>query len=64
MDISCQFQEIGIVLTDDGFISVLEKMATSFVPQVKSDHIPGEKLLHAPGNGLAASSSQEMKMIR
>ena len=58
MNISRQFQQVGILLTDDRFIPVLKEMATSFVPQVKFDYIAGEKFLHALGNGLASRSNQ------
>jgi len=63
MDVACQFQEIGIVFTDDRFVSVLKEMARPFVSQIKVNHITGEKLLHTSRKRLAASSDQYMEVV-
>ena len=37
-DIACQRYEIGVILTANGFISVLKKMTVSLMPAVIIDH--------------------------
>jgi len=64
MDISGQFQEIRIVLTDDGFVSVLKQVTVPLVSAVEIDHISGKQSSHAGGEELIASAHQQMKMVR
>jgi hypothetical protein len=41
MDIPNKFFKIDVLLTDDGFVAVLEKLTCSFVTVVKKDCISG-----------------------
>jgi len=52
VDISGQLHKVGIVFTDNGFVSLLKKMPIALVPSVKIDHIPGKKLSHGMGKGV------------
>jgi hypothetical protein len=46
MDVANQFEEIGVLLAQDRFISVLKKVPGTLVASVVIDCIPGEKSLH------------------
>jgi hypothetical protein len=46
MNIAHQLQQIGIFLTQNGFISVLKQMAKTAVTAVVIDNITGQKPLH------------------
>jgi hypothetical protein len=63
VNVARQFQQVGIVLTDDRFISVLKEMAGSFMTQVKINNITGQKLLHTPENRLTTGPNQQMKVV-
>jgi hypothetical protein len=63
MDITGQFQQIRILLADDGFIPILEQMAMPLVPSVEINRIARQKLSHAPGKALRSCPHQQMKMI-
>jgi hypothetical protein len=47
MNITGEFQKIGVVLADDGLVAVLKKMTISFVSSVKVDHKTCEQFPHA-----------------
>jgi hypothetical protein len=54
VNVARQFQQVGIVLTDDRLISILKEMAMPLVSQVKVDNITGKQFSHTPGNRLAS----------
>jgi hypothetical protein len=58
VNVARQFQQVGILLTDDRFISVLKEMTGSFMAQVKINNITGQKLLHTPENRLTTGPNQ------
>ena len=39
MDETCELQQIGILLTDNGFITILEEMTISVMPSIEVDDI-------------------------
>ena len=47
MNIADQFQQIGIFLAHNRFVSVLEKMAVTSVPPVEINGIARQQLAHA-----------------
>ncbi len=63
MNIAGQLEEIGIVLTENGFVSVLKKVTVSLMPAVIVDHISCQQFPHADGEWLGPCSEQEMKVI-
>ncbi len=46
MDIADQFQEIRVFFADDRFVSVLEKVTTTFVAFVEGNGISGHETSH------------------
>ena len=46
MDIADQFQEVRIFFADDRFVSVLEKVTTTFVAFVEGDSVTGHETAH------------------
>jgi hypothetical protein len=63
MDISNQFQQIGIFLTEDGLVPVLEKLPVPPVPTIKGDGITGEKPPHHISDWMISGSKEKMDMI-
>jgi len=46
MDVTHQFQKIGVLLTENGFVAVPEEMAVSLMPSVKGYGISGKESPH------------------
>ncbi len=46
MDVADEFKEIRVFFTDNGFVAVLEEVASSFVAFVEGDGIAGHKPAH------------------
>jgi len=46
MDVADQLQEIRIFFADDGFVAILEKVATTFVSFVEGDGVSGHHSAH------------------
>lgn len=63
MNVSNEFQEIGIFLAEDRLVAVLEKMAMPPVTQIKGDCIAGQKPAHQSGDRSSSGSQEEMKVI-
>jgi len=63
MDVSDEFHEVRIFFTDNGFVSVLEKVATPFMAFVKGNGIAGHEAAHDFAERGRAGSQQKMKMI-
>ncbi len=49
MDIANKFMQIGIFITHDGSIPVLEKMSAAVIAMIEVDGISGEKAAHQVG---------------
>jgi hypothetical protein len=47
MDIADQLFEINILLANDGFVSVLKQVSSSFMAPVEIDDVAGEQFTHA-----------------
>ena len=63
MDITGQFQQIEIFLTDDRFVAVLKEMATPFVFQIVPDGITCQKTPHEFRDAPRSTEHQEMDVI-
>jgi len=46
MDIADKFQEIWILFADDGFVSILKKVASAFVSLVEGNGVTGHETAH------------------
>jgi hypothetical protein len=64
MDVANQLQQIGILLAENGFITVLEKMPATLVPTVEAHRIPGEQALHDNRYRYIPGAQQQMEMVR
>jgi hypothetical protein len=62
MNVSDQFQEIGILLTQNGFVTILEEMAISAVPPVKGNGISGQKPPHKCSQGNLTGLQQQVEV--
>jgi hypothetical protein len=54
VNITDQLKKIGLFLTEDRFIPILEKVAMPPVPVVVGDCVAGEKSSHHRGDGDSA----------
>ena len=63
MDISNEFQEISIFFADNGFVTVLEEVATPFMTFVEGDGIAGHEAAHDFAEWGMASSQQQVKVV-
>lgn len=63
MNITNQFQEVGVLLAKNRFISVLKKGTMSPISEIESDSIPCKKSSHHGCHRHCTSSHQEMNMV-
>ena len=63
MDVAGQFQEIRVFFADDGFVSVLEKVTTTFVSFVEGDGVSGHETAHDFAEWGRAGSQKDVKMV-
>jgi hypothetical protein len=63
VDITNQFQQIIIFLTEDGFVSVLKKVAISPIPSVETHHVSSKNLSHDGCNGSISGPQQKVQMV-
>jgi len=63
VDVADRFEEVGILLAEDGFEAVLEKVAVSTVGAVKPEGIAGEQAPHDGGDGDCTASEQQVEVV-
>src|SRR4030066_2113107 len=63
MNVTDQFQEIGVLLTDNRFVTILKQMATPVVFQIISDGMTRQKTPHQFRNSLGTTEYQEVEVI-
>lgn len=63
MNVSNEFQEIGILLTQDRLVSVLEEMPVPPVAQIKGNRIAGQQPAHQSRDRSSSCSQKEVKMV-
>ena len=63
MNVSYQFLEIGILLTNDGFVPILKQVPVADVAAVEGYGISGQKAAHEYGQPFVAAAKQDMGMI-
>ena len=63
MNITDQLQKIGIFLAQDRFVSILKKMADSFMTTIKIYRMTGEQSPHNRSHRQHTGSKQQVKMI-
>jgi len=63
VDVADQLQEVRILFTDNGFITVLEEMTTSFVAFVEGNGIAGHEAAHNLAEWRSASPEQKVETV-
>ena len=63
MDVADQFQQVGIFFADNGFITILEEMAASFVAFIECNGVASHEPAHYFAERCRAGSQEEMKMV-
>ncbi len=63
MNIANQGEKVGLFLTDDRLIAILEKVSSTFVATIEVLCIPGELLAHDRRYSVFAAFKQKMHMI-
>jgi hypothetical protein len=63
MNITDQFQQIGVLLTDNRFVTILKQMAAPVVFQIISDGMTRQKAAHKLRNPQGTTEYQEMDVI-
>jgi hypothetical protein len=63
VNITHQFQEIRILLAENGFVSVLKERAVSSVAPIVGDGIAGEQPPHEGGQRDATGSHQKVRVV-
>ncbi len=63
MDIANEFQKIGISLTDNRFIAILEKMSTPPVPFIECHGMTSHQSAHDLAERRGPCSNKQMNML-
>jgi len=63
MNVTNKFPEIYIFLADNGFVTVLEKLAMPLMPAVETDRISGQQPTHKCGQFNITGSKQKMCVV-
>lgn len=63
MNVTDQFLEIGVFLTNNGLVSVLKQMSVASMTSVKPCRITGQQPPHQSGQTRSTTSEQDMGMI-
>lgn len=63
MDVPNQLQQIGVLVADDGFVTILEKMAGALVAQVEDHGVAGQQSPHDLGEGALIRPQQQMEVV-
>jgi hypothetical protein len=58
-----QLLEVCVLLANDGFVAVLEKMAVASVPAVEADHVAGQQPSHHRSDGNLAGARKKVGVI-
>jgi hypothetical protein len=63
MDIPHQLQKIGIMVTDNGLVAILEKVSGAIVAQIEHHGVTGQKSPHDLGQRPLPRSQKEVKVV-
>ena len=60
---SSYLQKVGILLAENGFVAILEKLPMAPVTTIKGERISGEKSAHDSGDWLITGLQEKMHVI-
>lgn len=63
MNITDQFEKVGVFFAENRLVAILEELPVPPVPPIKSKSIAGEKAAHDRCDGHRAGLQEQMKMI-
>ena len=63
VNIPHQFPQIGLFLTDNGFVAILKQLTAAAISPVKPNNIAREEASHESGQGLPPGTEKKMGMI-
>jgi hypothetical protein len=63
VDITEQFQKIGIVLAEEGFVAILKEATLTVMASVKLPGISGEESAHNGRDGSTSRPQKEVYMV-
>lgn len=63
MDVADQLKQIGVLLTGDRFIAVLEKVTRMFVLEIESNGIAGKQPTHEDGEFCHTRAEEQVEVI-
>ena len=63
VNIADKLLQVGVFLTDNGFVTILKKLATAFVAAIKADGVSRENPSHYRGKGGESGSKEEMGVL-
>jgi len=63
VDVADEFEQISIVLNEDGFEPVLKEVAAAMTAPIEGGCVAGEQALHDAGDGCGTGSGQEMHVV-
>ena len=65
VNVTNKFQEVGVFLAHNGFVTVLEEMACAFMAFIEGDGVSGHQFAHNRAEGCRAAGAQEkVKVVR
>jgi len=64
MDVTNEFQKVGVFLAHNGFVSVLKEMARTLMLFIEGNRISGHEFAHDLAEGGRAGAQEKVKMIR
>jgi len=63
MDVAYQGQKIVVLIAEDGFVAVLEKVAGAAVAAIEMQGVPGEEFSHDGGDAGFAALEQDVDVL-
>ncbi|BBO68849.1 hypothetical protein DSCA_27790 [Desulfosarcina alkanivorans] len=64
MNVSHQFQQVGIFLAQNGFVTILKQMAAAPVAPIVCRGMTGQQSAHDGRHGRITGTKQQMEMVR
>lgn len=63
MDVANQFEQVGVLLANEGFVPTLKEISRALVPQIEVEGIACQQTAHERGQPCRSRSHQEVKSV-